>query len=71
VLFSGQGKIECNQLDQYSRTGSYSLTPDEANLQTDPKLTAYKEGKVEFAPDSPARALGIEPIDVTDAGPRR
>ena len=71
VLFSGEGKIECRKLDQYSRTGSYSLTSDEANPQTDPLLTAYKQGKVEFAPDSPARKLGIEPIDVSDAGPRR
>jgi hypothetical protein len=34
-------------------------------------LLAYKQGKVEFAPDSPARGLGIEPIDVSGAGPRR
>jgi len=71
VLFSGEGEIECRRLDQYNRTGSYSLEPDDTNLQTDPMLTAYKEGKVEFAPDSPAHGLGIEPIDVSDAGPRR
>jgi hypothetical protein len=70
VLFSGRGKIECRKLDQYNRTGAYALEPSDQNLQTDPMLTAYKEGKVEFAPDSPARKLGIEPIDVSDAGPR-
>ena len=69
VLFSRQGQVECRKLDQYNRTGSYSLTADATNLQTDPKLTAYKQGRVEFAPDSPARELGIEPIDVSDAGP--
>lgn len=70
VLFSRQGPIECRKLDQYSRTGTYALEPNDENPQTDPMLTAYKEGKVEFAPDSPARKLGIEPIDVSDAGPR-
>jgi len=70
VLFSSQGQIECRKLDRYSQTGSYSLVADEANPQIDPKLTAYQQGRVEFAPDSPARKLGIEPIDVSDAGPR-
>ncbi|MEN6575071.1 MAG: right-handed parallel beta-helix repeat-containing protein [Phycisphaerales bacterium] len=70
VLFSGESKVECRKLDQYSQTGSYSLEPGSTNLQTDPKLAAYREGKVEFAVDSPTRELGIEPIDVSDAGPR-
>jgi hypothetical protein len=71
VLFSHEGKIECHKLDRYSRTGSYSLEPDQANPQADPKLAAYRQGRVEFGPDSPARKLGIEPIDVSDAGPRQ
>ncbi|MBP8911272.1 MAG: hypothetical protein KBI32_07195 [Phycisphaerae bacterium] len=33
-------------------------------------VVSPKGGKVEFAPASPARRLGIEPIDVSDAGPR-
>ncbi len=70
ILFSGEGKVGCRKLDQYSQTGNYSLEPDKANLQTDPLLTAYKLGKIEFAPDSPARELGIEPVDVSGAGPR-
>ena len=70
VLYSSQGKIECNKLDQYSRTGGYALESDKTNPQADPKLTAYEQGQVRFAPDSPARELGIEPIDVSDAGPR-
>ncbi len=71
VLFSRQGPIECRKLDQYSRKGAYALEPSGENPQTDPRLAAYKEGRVEFASDSPARGLGIEPIDVSDAGPRR
>jgi len=70
ILFSGEGKVECRKLDQYSRIGSYALEPNRTNAQTDPLLTAYRLGKIEFAPDSPSRELGIEPIDVSDAGPR-
>jgi len=71
VLFSRQGPIECRKLEQYSRTGTYALDPSEENPQIDPMLIVYEKGKVELAPDSPARKLGIEPIDVSDAGPRR
>ncbi|MBP7050938.1 MAG: right-handed parallel beta-helix repeat-containing protein [Phycisphaerae bacterium] len=70
LFFSGQGKVECRKLDQYNRTGTYFLEPDSTNLQTDPMLAAYEQGEVRFAPESPARELGIEPIDVSDAGPR-
>ena len=70
VFYSEEGKVQCHKLDRYSRSGSYSLEPSDSNLQTDPMLTAYQQGKVEFAPGSPARRLGIEPIDVSDAGPR-
>ena len=70
VLFSEEGKVACRKLDQYSRTGVYLLEPGSTNLQTDPKLAAYGQGKVEFAVDSPTRGLGVEPIDVSDAGPR-
>jgi hypothetical protein len=71
VLHSDAGKVECKKLDQYSQTGEYSMQADAANILADPKLTAYRDGKVEIAPDSPARAMGIEPIDVSGAGPRR
>jgi hypothetical protein len=71
VLFSGAGQVECHRLDRYSRTDSYSLEPSGTNIQADPRLTAYQDGRVEFAPDSPARKLGIEPVDVSGAGPHR
>jgi hypothetical protein len=69
VLYTTQGKIECRKLDQYSQTGSYTLESGDTNVQADPKLSV-DEGKVMFAPDSPARNAGIEPIDVSAAGPR-
>ena len=71
LFFSTEGKIECKKLDRYSQTDRYALEPDATNRLADPKLTAYRTGKVETAPDSPARDLGIEAIDVSDAGPRR
>lgn len=70
VLFSGAGVIECHKLDQYNRTGSYALQPSGSNRHAEPKLTAWQQGRVEFAPGSPAVELGIQPIDVSDAGPR-
>ncbi len=70
IFYSEAGKVECHKLDRYSRTESYAVESDDSNLQADPLLTAYQQGKVEFAPGSPARRLGIEPIDVSGAGPR-
>jgi hypothetical protein len=71
VLFSGAGRIECHKLDRYSRTGNYTLESVGSNVQADPMLTSDQQGKVEFAPDSPARRLGIASLDVSSAGPRR
>lgn len=39
-------------------------------MLADPLLVEYDDGRVNFAPDSPALKLGIKPIDVSDAGPR-
>ncbi len=69
VLYSALGKVACRKLDQYRQTGSYILEPGGTNVQADPMVTVDK-GKATFAPDSPARKVGIEPIDVSDAGPR-
>lgn len=70
ILYSVAGKVECKKLDQYSQTGEYSMQADAANVLADPKLIAYRDGQVQIAPDSPAHALGIEPIDVSGTGPR-
>jgi len=62
--FGGKGIVLCdNFIYDILDTGG-------SNRHADPKLTAYRQGKVEFAPDSPVRELGIEPIDVSTAGPR-
>jgi hypothetical protein len=70
LLYSAAGEVQCHRLDRYSRSGSYPLEPGGSNRQADPGLRADRTGKVEFAADSPARELGIEPVDVSDAGPR-
>ncbi len=70
IFFSAAGRVDCRKLDRYSQAGAYALQSDHTNLVADPKLTAYRSGKVEFAPDSRIHRLGIEPIDVSDAGPR-
>ncbi len=70
VLFSAEGVVQGRKLAQYNRTGTYSIEPTGSNRHADPKLTAWQQGKVEFAPGSPALESGIRPIDVSDAGPR-
>jgi len=70
ILFSGEGVVQCHKLDRYNRTGSYPLEPSGSNRHADPKLVAWQQGRLQFAPGSPAPDLGIQPIDVSDAGPR-
>ncbi|UCC97749.1 MAG: right-handed parallel beta-helix repeat-containing protein [Phycisphaerales bacterium] len=71
LLFSADGTVQCRQLDRYSQKGSYTLKADRGNLLLDPLLVEFDRGAVRFAADSPVSKLGIEPIDVSDAGPRR
>ncbi|HIJ52755.1 MAG TPA: right-handed parallel beta-helix repeat-containing protein [Planctomycetes bacterium] len=69
ILYSTEGKVQGNKMSRYSRTGSEQLQPDD-NLFADPLLVEFEKGRVSFAVRSPAVKLGIEPIDVSDAGPR-
>ena len=71
ILFSAQGEVECRKLDRYAKSGSNRMPTATTNRQVDPQLVAYRKGNVELAPDSPAHQLGIPPIDVSDAGPRK
>lgn len=70
VFFSAAGKVEGQPLKDYSATGTEPLKPGDGSLLADPKLTVSDNGRVRFAPGSPALALEIAPIDVTRAGPR-
>ncbi len=70
-LFSQAGNVEGNKLDRYSKKGTSELEPDAGNVFADPLLIEFGKGVVRFAPGSPAASLGIKPIDVSSAGPRR
>jgi hypothetical protein len=61
----------CHKLEQYNKTSSYTLKSGGENLLVDPRLVEYEKGIVRFAADSPVLKLGIKPIDVSSAGPRR
>ncbi len=70
VLFSKTGKVEGQALKDYRAAPAEPLKPGEGSIFADPNLAVSEKGKVTFAPDSPALKLGIQPIDVTVAGPR-
>lgn len=70
VLFSVDGIVQSRKLKGYSRVGDASFETGEDNVLTDPILLEYDKGKVTFAAESPVLALGIKPVDVSDAGPR-
>ena len=71
VLFSAEGAVQCHKLEKYNKTGSYALESGGENLLVDPLLVEFEKGFVRFAADSPVLKLGIKPIDVSGAGPRR
>jgi hypothetical protein len=71
VLFSAEGTVECRKLERYTQVGANKLEAGGENLLVDPLLVGFDKGAVRFAPDSPVSKLGIKPIDVSSAGPRR
>lgn len=70
VLFSRADRVVFHELDKYRKVGERPFDPVGDNVFADPLLEDYAAGLVRFAPDSPAAALGIEPIDVRAAGRR-
>lgn len=70
ILYSTEGQVQGNKMSRYSRTGSFQLQPDN-NLFEDPLLIDFEKGRVKFKEKSPVFRLGIELIDVSNAGPRR
>jgi len=71
ILFSAEGEVQGNKLNRYSRKSTYQIKPAGGNLFVAPALVEFRKGKVRFAADSPTSKLGIKPIDVSNAGPRR
>jgi len=71
LLFSGTGTYQGRKMDMYRSMGVTALTQGEGWLFADPQITEWEQGRVQFAPGSPALQLGIRPLDVTKAGPQR
>ncbi len=69
VLFSGTGKVDLVTLTDYTPKSRSALEPRDGTVFADPEFVDLKNGDYRFAPGSPARALGIEPLEVKSAGP--
>ncbi|MFW5798812.1 MAG: right-handed parallel beta-helix repeat-containing protein, partial [Planctomycetota bacterium] len=68
IFYSADGKLKAITLDDYEAVGEDELTLTDGSVAEDPQLNL--QGKcVDFPDGSSARRLGIEPIDVSTAGP--
>jgi hypothetical protein len=52
----------------YQAQDTVSMAPSEDLLNVDPLFVDVESGNYRFKPGSPALELGIEPIDVSQAG---
>lgn len=68
LFYTGKEKLMTRDLDRYTTLKTYELKLDRGNINADPKLLSYRDGRIKLAPDSPAHALGIKEIDVSGAG---
>jgi hypothetical protein len=68
ILFSGNGTLGTKDLERYVVLKEYEMELKNGNINVDPLLTNYQNGKVVFAKNSPAHQMGIKAIDVSDAG---
>ena len=75
VFWSATGDVRWELHDRLPslerNAGPVPLLPlHEQTVIADPKVTCSPDGLVNFAPDSPATALGLKPLDVRHAGRR-
>ena len=70
IIFSASGNVDGQPLDGYQKQSPAPLAEHSDFVTDDPLLSEYEDGKVTFRRDSPARQLGIQPIDVSAAGVR-
>ena len=68
VFFSRNGQCEWEKLDGYNRADKAPLEPREGTLLADPRLLRTSPTLFDFEADSPCRARGIRPLDVSGAG---
>ena len=67
-IFYTKGNIITKDLDRYTVLSEYELDLKNGNINEDPQLISYVDGKIEFSPSSPAHKMGIKSIDCSDAG---
>ena len=70
LIFSGKGEIIGRQTGDQSDSDSEFSVLDKTNIIADPLLIEFENGVVTFDDQSPVHKLGIQSIDVSDAGPR-
>jgi hypothetical protein len=70
LLYSAVGKIETAVRTEKGEYRREALQASPGCQIGDPRLQADPRGRVSFAPQSPAGALGIKPLDLRNAGPR-
>jgi len=70
ICFSGAGRLEGVHYKDgmYEPLDTVILEPTEDLINADPLFVDDKRGDYRFKPGSPALELGIEPIDVSQAG---
>jgi hypothetical protein len=71
VFYSATGKIVGKALADYRELDTVPLEPGEGSVLADPQLKGVEKGRLRFGRTSPARQLGIAPVDVSEAGLRR
>jgi len=73
AIWGGQGfhVHECTFQETYDLAAWRELGYDLCSVFADPKCADLANADFALAPDSPALALGFQPIDTSDVGPRR
>ncbi|MBN1845992.1 MAG: right-handed parallel beta-helix repeat-containing protein [Sedimentisphaerales bacterium] len=68
VFYSRSGRILNQQMQQYQSGRLVPLAAGPDNRFADPRILSSADGAIGLADDSPARQLGIAPLDVSTAG---
>lgn len=68
VISSGDGAMTLARMERGESGDEKQVAQHEGVLFADPMLETWREGRITFAPASPALRLGIEPVDVSAAG---
>jgi len=71
VFFSGTGVVEGEKMERYKPLGREPIQPRDGTVIADPMFDKIEGGIVTFRPDSPALKLGIQPLDVSNAGRKK